>query len=405
MNLGGACHLGPMVLSGFPVTVPADYVGMHFRGWPITNPNFHQEAPFPQVNSPSPNGVGIGSVRLHDSGWCNWYQIETSAGVYDWSHIDPIITAHRQAGRTVMWQILGTPTFYVANSDPNKATLDTYGVAGGWCYPGATVGVEGVNGLTALSNFVTALVTRYNNAGGAWRVANPTLGKGLDKLEIWNEAFNASHDFWVGTNAQLVDLGWTVRSAAKAVDAAITILSPSSNDAGALATWLSVSGSINTTKTGANCCDAIAMHSYNLSLPYTAFSNYTVDCISSIYKGSAVIKQQFSAWPVYITESGVGYDIAIPGTGVNLAIAASPEWRYKFWCRMLMLGAAAGYKGWYTYCWERPFACTPSTDPDGMQKALTTVHSKVAGKTIIAASYMIGGEVSLTFSDSSTLTI
>lgn len=395
-------------IGALPVTVPADYVGMHFRGWPITNPAFQQEAPFPQTVSPTPT-MGFGAVRLHDSGFCNWYQIETSQGGYNWSNLDTIVTRHRTDGRTVMFELLGAPQFYIANADPKKAALDTYAVAGGLCYPGATVGVEGRDGLVGLSNFITALVTRYNAAGGVWRLANPTLGRGIDKLECWNEAFNFGSDFYTGTVAQLVDLAYTIKTAAKAVDSSIIVLSPSSNDCNLLVDWLGTSGAINTTKKGIDGCDAIAMHSYNVALPYGAIANYTTDCLTGYYKGyyqiTSRLKALYPTLPVYLTESGVGYDYTTPGAGMELAIAATPDWRYKFWCRMLMLGAAFGYKGWYSYCWERPFSCYMVNDPNGMQKALTVVHTKVAGKTITSAIYVVGGEVTLKFSDSTSLTV
>lgn len=406
---GGACFLGPFPIGSLPVTVPTDYVGMHFRGWPITNPAFQQEVVFPQTVSPSPNAMGFGSTRLHDSGFCNWYQIEATQSVYTWTNLDTIVTAHRQAGRTIIFELLGAPQFYIANADANKLVNDSYAVKGGKCYPGATVAIEGVDGLAGLTNFITALVTRYNAAGGAWRLANPTLGRGLDKIECWNEAFNVGSDFYIGSVAQLVDIAYTIRTAAKSVDASIVVLSPSSNDINLLVDWLGTSGAINTTKKGSDGCDALAVHSYNVMLPYTSMANYTSDCLTGYYKGYFQIRNRlntlYPTLPVYITESGIGYDFTNPAAGMALAIAATPDWRFKFWARMLMLGAAFGYKCWQTYCWERPFSCNAYADPNGIQKALTTVHTKVGGKTITAASYTVGGEVALTFSDLTTLII
>lgn len=496
MSLGGANSLTGIKFTGLPVTVPADFVGMTFRGWPITDGTFRQEVPFPSVVSPNPNtaGLGYGTVRLWAAagGRDIWRKIETSAGVYDFTFMDQIITQHRTDGKTIMLEIYGPPSDYILSTDANKSVLDTFGLAGGQCYPGAvstsTGGTGGASsvtlavtasasgltlaigtiitgtgvtenttitgnagvtagvgnytmsqantiaaatqitaqlGLTRLKNYISAVVTRYNVAGGAWKVANPTLGNGLKYLEPWNETVNPTNangnasgnfGYWTGTNNQLVDCSKVVHATAKALDPTIIILSPSSYDCTWTQVYLNAAGTVYPTATGGNVCDAVAMHIYTKTLPYTTFSdgaNPTADLLNSYYEGYKNIKFVLSAAgyaniPIYITEAGFGY--TVDGTGPIAALLlmnnAGLDWQYKHWARTMMFCAAWGYKQFVTYCWERPFACDMSLYPnEGPQKALSTIHASVAGKTITSGSFNVGGEVTLNFSDSTSLTV
>jgi hypothetical protein len=106
---------------------------------------------------------------------------------------------------------------------------------------------------------------------------------------------------------------------------------------------------------------------------------------------------------IYITETGVDYNA---GTNeLNIINAQAPIWRYRWWARLQMAGAALGYKKWMTYAWDTPYACFPDTDPSGIALAVSDVHTNVAGKTIKDAWYQAGGEVGLRFSDSSTFIV
>lgn len=412
---------GPFSFGNMPITVPADYVCLTIRGWPVTNGSWHEDVNWPATVSPSPpNGI-YGSTRTWDTGGgCNqWNIIETSAGVYDSTQLallDQIFTAHRSQGRTVLFQVYGTPQFYIANSDPNKSVPDAFGINGGFCAP-----VTGApsNGLTGLSNFVTMILQRYNRPGvGTWNLANPTLGKGINWVECWNE-FETSSGYWKGTVGNIVDVCYTIRQAVQAVDNTVITLFASSNDVTQTANALNSFGTTNSTKKGSDGCDAVAIHIYDSPLPYTYFgSNVTstaFDMLNSIYKGFIGIKFYMGTTSIpnadiYITECGIGYESsgsgAVPGTALDLACnTTSAKWRHDFWARCMMMGAAWGYKMWDTYCWERVFSCTPMNDTEGVQKALKTIHQNVAGKTITSGQWWIGGEVSLKFSDGTTLTI
>ena len=280
-------------------------------------------------------------------------------------------------------------------ADQARSFYDAYGGGG---YP--------VNGLTAWGNFIAALVARYNAPAGAWRVANPGLGKGLQYLEIWNEPnFDGQGFFW-GTAAQMVDMSYVALTSAKAVDPAITILSPSFFTSTALQSFLSTSGAVNTGKTGKDGCDAIAWHIYNRPAPGTKLGAWTDDFATGLLGRDEINRVQRlvgTNMQIYVTETGWEYQNSTPE--LTLLAAQPANYRYQDWCRRMMLAAAWGYRCWASYVWDAPYLNWAMNDPDGAARAITDMHTILPGKTIVAASYVNGGgPVSLTFGDGNTLT-
>ena len=402
-------------VSGMPQVVPADYVGMHFRGWPVYVPGFwtnpHVGQQYPTSQPPAPAGLSYSWVRSHDTSVHWWYLIETSAGVYNWTLMDQWITAHRTNGTSVLFTVEGTPTFY-CSSTANSTTgiLDSavwfYTGLGAAAYPGST----SPNGLTALGNFVTALMTRYNSAGGAWRLANPTLGKGIQAVETWNEPqfTNNQQGFFWGTAPQMVDIAYTIRTAVKAVDSSVPVTSPGFANSNTMQAFLTTSGAINTGVTGASTCDALLVHHYNISLPGTQFNDWTYDFFTNTQFAIAGWKYAaaqggVSGLPLWMGEGGFDYNSV--SYDLTQMLSQTPAYRSQFWQRMMMLGAASGFKKWFSYCWDAPYCCTMMNDPTGVQAALNAIAANVSGKTITSATYVVGGAVTLTFSDSSVYTI
>ena len=400
--IGGQCNVGPVQIQGMPQAVPADFIGMHFRGWPLFNGPYiaGSSQPYPSSSSSNPAGLNFKSWRAWDTGYTAWHQIEATAGVYSWNNLDTLISTHRAAGRTVVFVVYGTPTFY--SSD---VRADSWGTAGAGAYPSSS----SPNGLTGLTNFVTALVNRYNKAGGAWYNANnATMGKGIQAVEPWNEPFFTGYPgFWWGTAGQFVDMAWTVYSAVKAADASVIVTSPGCATGPTLQTFLTTSGTINTTKTGKDCCEVIQVHHYNVSLPGTQLGAWGYDYINGTIVGmaawrSAMAAGGVSAYPLWMGEGGLDFTAGTTEL-VNVA-AQSPSWRRTLWARHIMLGAAHGFKKWLNYTWDTPYLNNPQADPSGIAAAINDV-AVIAGKTITAASYVPGGAVSLTFSDATTLTV
>jgi hypothetical protein len=375
------------------VAVPEDYVGMHFRSWPLFDAAYWATAsqPFPAAAAPAPSQMSYGNYRTHDSVYAWWYRIEKTKGLYDWTDLDVLISTHRASGKTVNYCLYGVPNWYLAEGNPNKG-----GPHARSCYPDAA------DGLTGLNAFVAALMTRYNTPAGAWRAQDPTLGNGINYLELWNEPeFGSPDGFWIGTSGQFIDLAHNVCTAAKAVDPSIPIISPGFSGANHLQTFLRATGAINTSASGLSLVDAIAMHVYITTPPGIKFGAWKAEGyeVLNMDRGlrSVMAAAGASEKPIYITETGLDYTA---GTAeLNIMNAQTPAWRYAWWARLMMVGAALGYKCWDTYAWDTPYACTPMTDPQGVAKAVNDVHINVAGKTIKNAWYYSGGEVGLQFTD------
>ena len=401
----------PVPILPMPQVVPADFMGLHFRSWPIFDPSLWAgtSQPYPAVAAPAPT-IPFGSVRLVDTGFSYWYQIETSAGVYNWSSLDTIITTHRAAGRTVIFCVYGTPTFYASAGD--QAYKDYYNRYGGAAYPAST----SPNGLTALGNFVTALITRYNTSGGGWgSQANgggtnfSVLGKGIQVLEPWNEPqfgdVGPHNGFFWGTAPQMVDMMYTERTAAKAVDASIIVTGPGNYTVDNLQSELAANGAINTGVNGASLMDAVLYHCYSMTPKGMSFGAWTTDFQDSSNQGflqtlAAMKVAGIGSLPIWMGEGG--FDANYPTDTLLTAMAAPPSFRYTWLTRQILMAAALGCKKYMLYAWDTPYGCYPSNDPQGSQKAIEDVHNNVSGKTITSANYVGGGPVTLKFSDSST---
>lgn len=404
MAYGGNCATGPVpIISNGAVNVPADYVGMHFRSWPIFDAAYWATASqqFPAAAAPAPIGMGYGNYRTHDSVYAWWYRIEKTKGVYDWSDLDTLITTHRAAGKTIIFCMFGVPNWYLADGNPHKNGPNSRS-----CYPDAP------DGLAGLSAFITALMTRYNTSSGGW-ATQPSgagtnwsaIGKGIQYVELWNEPeFGSPDGFWIGTSGQFIDLSHNIRTAAKAVDPSIPIISPGFSGSNHLQTFLQATGAINTGVSGLSVVDAVALHVYITTPPGMKFGAWKADGyeVLNMNRGlrSVMASAGASTKDIYITEAG--FDYTAGTSELNIMNAQTPAWRYAWWARLMLVGAALGYKYWGTYSWDTPYACTPMTDPLGVAKAVSDVHINVAGKTIRDAWYYAGGEVGLRFSDGST---
>ena len=347
-----------------------------------------------------PVGLSIANVRLLDgfTGW-KWSDIETSAGVYNWTALDTRVTAYRQLGWTVSFCVYGTPTFYA--SAPDQAFNDQYGKAGGAAYPALDTNLAG------LSAFITALVTRYNAAGGVWRAANPTLGKGFTTIETWNEPyfFQNHSGYWWGTQTQLVDLCYTVYAASKAVDSSLLVLGPAWLTSSYCEDWMKYSGTLNSTKTAAMTFDAFNFHCY-LFCPY---GQTYAGCYADIAWGNAGAYQYIALAAIYkpgakIYCSEIGFDSFTGTTRLASLLSEVASIRYIHLARSMVILAALGIQRVGPYSMNSTLTGDFVSDNNGVRLAYNTVAA-ITGKTIVAASAGVMTPVSLTFSDGTSLTI
>lgn len=407
MAYGGNGSSGPVYLiRNGAQPVPADYVGMHFRAWPLFDSAYWSTASqrFPSAPSAAPVNMAYGNYRSHDSVYSWWYRVETTKGVYNWVSLDTLVTTHKASGKTVNFCMYGVPNWYLADGNPQKGGANSRS-----CYPDAPDGIVGLNA------FITALVTRYNTEGGGWATQPngagtnwSVLGKGIQYLELWNEPeFGSPDGFWIGTAGQFIDLAYNIRTSAKAVDSTLPILSPGFSGTNHLQTFLQATGTINTVVSGLAVVDAVCLHIYTTTPAGFKFGSWQAAGyeILNLHRGlqSVLTTTGATAKPVYITETGIDYTANT--AELQIVNAQPPSWRYAWWARMMMMGAALGYRVWGTYAWDTPYVCNPDSDPDGVAKAVNAVHINVAGKTIRDAWYYSGGEVGMRFSDGSTFVV
>lgn len=406
---GGAVSARNNISLNGPVAVPADYVGATFRAYPYYNPTWHvQHDNIPSQAPPPPTGMEFGFVRVGTDGTTNWFQLELTAGSYDATALavlDETIRVHRAAGRTVMFNLAYTPRFYAASGEQNLPPGAPTIEQGNGAYPGNTA----PNGMTGLANITTFLMNRYNAAGGTWRTANPTLGKGLQYLELWNEPNWAGYPgfFW-GTPSQMVDMCHVVRTAAKAVDPAIVFVAPATQSAFQAFQFWTANGTLYPGVTGASVTEIVNYHHYNGPNLSTRLDGWNKDFLTDGGKGLLTIRDYMrqagiAGVPIMMGEGG--FEEAVSSTALTKALNQPASWRMKAWARNMMIGAAYGLQKWVMYCWEGPFAAFPMNDPNGVPAALTLIHQKVAGKTILSCFYLPGAEVTLNFSDGTSLTV
>lgn len=98
--------------------------------------------------------LGLGLIRTHDNA-LGWRNVQSSSGaVFDWTVADNYMDTHYSLGRRVIWTLNQTPT-WAARDLAN----DVYGYSGGGSPP---LNVDGFGLYSDLTNFIAALVTRYN---------------------------------------------------------------------------------------------------------------------------------------------------------------------------------------------------------------------------------------------------
>lgn len=368
------------------VAVPSDYMGMHYFGYPANGRS-------PATTEPVNFVAGV--VRNHNYNQKEqWKSIETSNGTYAWTSMDSWVTTHKTRGSKTVWTFYGTPSWATSGD----ACEDAYGTAGG---------SSPVDSQADVSDFITTLVTRYNDAAGTWRVANPTLGKGIDYIEIWNEPnFNEScSGFWNGTAAQLATMGKTVYQAAKAVDSSITVLSPAFVSDGYADSYLAASDGAS--GTGADWMDGLAMHFYSRgesgSMSWSPNSDLSNDIATA---ETSLSDAGITGTPIYDTEHGMQRGVAADITWFR----KPDKTRAEDFQKLAIYEAMSGIKLFIPYAYEATSMSSDGMGELGWEKgrdmicAFTQLQENLPGKTITSVVYEDDGNYRVTFSDSTTFT-
>jgi hypothetical protein len=293
-----AAGLGLTLLSAAPASattsqrVTGTFFGMH-DGDPTTWPN-----------------ASIGEIRLWDSN-VNWRQIETSNGVFDFTHLDAEVAAARAHGARVLLVLGQTPRFH--STKPSK--LGSYGL-----------GAASMPTQTAWTNYVFKVVNRYK-------------GQGVD-YQVWNEANVAG--YWNGTAAQMAKLTQITSRIVNNNDSSAAVVAP------ALATRLTGQRKFLRTFYGERVggkkvsayVDAVALNLYPVPKGTPEQSMTLLAASRTMLKAAGVNK------PIWNTE--INYGLLGGGSANN--ITRAKEQAYV--ARTLVLNAENNIRRMFWYAWD-----------------------------------------------------
>lgn len=190
-------------------TVSRAYFGVHLH---------RLDTPWPAVQD------RLGTIRFWDCEGCQWAEVNTAPGVYDWAVLDARVAAARAHGADIVFNLGRTPRWASARPDEPSP----YG-------PGQAA--EPADDQT-WRDWVTAVGNRYQGQITWW--------------EVWNEPNDPN--FYSGSIPQLVDLARQARDILQAIDPINQMVTPSPYDAGWLDAYLAAGGG--------EMADVIGFHFY-----------------------------------------------------------------------------------------------------------------------------------------------
>jgi len=257
------------------IAVTIFLIASHIAGAQISPEFFAMHALSTQDPWPSTVGVQFSSWRSVSSK-VTWAAINTAPGVYDWSHLDQLLSIAAENGQTVLYTFYYTPTW--ASSCPTCSCNQGNQTLGG-CYPPNDLNSDGTGSDQHLKNFITALLQHE--------------GPGKIKyIEVWNEPNIPTE--WGGTMQQMVRMTADVRAIANALDPNIQIASPpetgDGKDDSLKMTWLDYYFAAG----GGQYVDVVTLHGY-VKIPE--------DIIIRMNNTTAVMaKYGQSGKPIFMTE-------------------------------------------------------------------------------------------------------
>lgn len=189
--------------------VPRTYFGVHIH---------RLTTPWPAVDNQ------IGTIRFWDCEGCQWAEVNTAPGVYDWDVLDARVAAAQAYGADIVMNLGRTPRW--ASARPDEPSPYGLGQA-----------AEPADDQV-WRDWVTAVGSRYQGQIAYW--------------EVWNEPNDT--DFYSGSIPKLVDLARQAREILLAIDPANQMVTPSPYEVGWLDAYLAAGGG--------EVADVIGFHFY-----------------------------------------------------------------------------------------------------------------------------------------------
>jgi hypothetical protein len=205
---------------------------------PLYGVNFISSPEEPADSQRYQNGLSTGAE--FDRWPMYWHSIESSAGNFDWSKVDPIVSADLAHGLKVDAVLLGTPGFYITSEaqvtggdeptryGPFQLNRDQAATPAGLYSPVFSDGSDtpgpgkAINPLNVWARFVYLAVERYRPGGVLAQAEKWPAGQGIMHWEMWNEPDLSS--FWDSSltdYARLLKVGYL---AAKHADGEAKVL-------------------------------------------------------------------------------------------------------------------------------------------------------------------------------------
>jgi hypothetical protein len=340
-----------------------------------------------------------GAWRSHNASKTSWARMQAEQGAYigsgfdqasmviDWTEFDICCDQAHALGVSHIWMMWRCPTWAVSAAD--RAYTD--GLGG--------VGASGVPlKVQYIFDFVTAVLKRA--------IAR---GRRVKYLETWNEPeFLGPYPgcAFTGTAAQMVQMCTAAYLAAKAADPNIIVLCPSQFFASRLGQFLGTRG-FGSRTFGYQVCDALNIH------PYRAGPNKATQAGSdALYwnAGGGVGLREANRLlavlgvrpkPVYVTEWGLSTQTGDPEV---IAFNALPSAAKKTYVSRMLVMAALGGCPQFTIFSNGTLAGDYTSDTTGVIAAVSDVHTKIAGKTIVDGGWLPDGSVTVTLEGGQTYT-
>jgi len=291
--------------------------------------------------------------------------------LFNWSVSDILMQEASLNGIKVMWPAIA--------GDQVGGTV----VSGPWGIP-----AEGAvpQKPQYIKDFVTALLSRYPNQ--------------INRIEQRNEPFPATNG-WTGTMQQLVTEGAAIYQAVKATNLPVKVLSPPFYSSPFFRQWLNTIDPV-TGLMGHQTCDELALHTY-AAAPNKAISGIDLWSSTSIGPGEAYRHMDdlgIARKPYSVTEWGISESL---GTETDAFAALNPAARKTYISRVLAMAALNGAQA-FTIFGYNILAGDYVLDTDGVMAAVSDIHTKLSGKTIVAGGYLPDGSVRVVLSDGQTYT-